>query len=180
MRANFPAGLNFIWQPGFDDPGDGYHVSPHDPGKGTAGGVIEATWSEAVKAGIVVGLLAKASQAQLRLVLQAKFWGTLCDNLPNGLDLLYFNGIVMSGHFPKVVQQCLGFMGDDDVDGNVGPITLAAIRAAHPQTLIKAISGSHYQYLTTLAIWGLEKNGWTHRLRLAQSAALVLANSAVA
>lgn len=180
MNGNFPASLIFVWQPGFDDPADGYHVSPHDPGKGTFGAVIEATWKDAVDAGIVVGLLAQASRAQLRLVLQSKFWGTLCDTLPAGIDLLYFNGLVMSGHFPRIVQQCVGFMGDDDVDGRIGGESLAAIRACHPPTLIKAISGAHYQYLTTLAIWKLEQGGWTHRLRLAQSAALALADSALA
>lgn len=180
MNGNFPAGLALIWQPGFDDPADGYHVTPNDPGKGTSGGVIQVTWDAAVDAGIVSGLLVKASTAQLKLVLQNKFWGTLCDKLPNGLDVLYFNGTVMSGHFPKIVQQCLGFMGDDEVDGDIGPITLKAIRAAHTATLIRAISGAHYQYLTTLAIWKLEQGGWTHRLRLVQSAALALADSALA
>lgn len=180
MNGNFSAALGFVWQPGLDDPKDGYHVSPHDPGEGTFGGVIQETWKNAVEAGIVIGLLSKASPAQLKLVLQAKFWGSLCDALPNGLDLLYFNGLMMSGHYPKLMQQCLGFMGEDDVDGWIGPVTLKAIRASDPATLINALSGAHYAYLTTLSIWPDFKGGWTHRLKLAQPAALALTDAGIA
>ena len=49
--ANFPTALAFVWQPGYDDPATGYHVTPGDAGGGTLGGVIEATWAKAVAQG---------------------------------------------------------------------------------------------------------------------------------
>lgn len=178
MTGNFAAALAFIWQAGLDSPHDGPHTSAHDPGGLTNGGVTHETWDNAVAARIVVGALDKATIAQLSLVLQTKFWGALCDQLPHGIDLLYFNGIVMSSHFPRIVQQCCGFMGEKNVDGWIGPVTLKVIRAREPETFIDAVSGSHYQYLTTLAIWKLNEGGWTHRLKLAQTAARALADAA--
>jgi lysozyme family protein len=182
---NFPAGLAFVWARGRDSPQDGYHATPGDPGGGTFGGVIEATWADAVRVGIVKGLLAKAMIAQLTIVLQLKFWGDTCDSLPAGLDLLLFNGRMMSGEFPKLFQQCLGFMGHEDVDGWIGPDTLRAVRGRDPATLIDAVSGVHYAYLETLPTWaefgGAEHgDGWTGRLKAAQAAAQAMAGKVVA
>jgi lysozyme family protein len=177
MTGNFSSALAFVWQAGLDDPNDKFHISPHDPGMGTNSGVTQATWDNAVTAGLVVGTLDKATIAQLGHVLQTKFWGTLCDELPHGIDLLYFNGIVMSEHFPRLVQQCCGFMGAD-VDGAIGPVTKTVIRSRDPETFIDAVSGAHYQYLTTLAGWATFGNGWTKRLKLARAAARAMADAA--
>jgi lysozyme family protein len=173
---NFDAGLAFVWRKGFDDPADGYHVTPGDTGGGTFGGVIEATWANAVTAGIVQGVLAKATLLQLSTVLRVKFWGTICDTLPDGVDLLVFNGTMMTGHFAKLFQQCCGFIGADDVDGWIGPETLKQARARDPATLIDAVSGVHCGYLETLAGWpkfggAANGDGWTGRLKAAQTTA---------
>ncbi len=161
----------------FDSPLQGYHVTPHDPGGGTLGGVTEATWKGAVTAGIVKGALKDASIPQLSAVLRIKFWGITCDALPHGVDLLYFNGVMMTGRFPKLFQQCLGFMGDD-IDGWIGPQSLVKTRARDPQTMIDAVSGAHAAYLATLDGWSHFGNGWTIRLKAAQAAALAMADAA--
>ncbi len=173
MKENYAKALAFVWQSGLDDPADGYHVTPGDPGKGTKGGVIQATWNNAVSAGLVHGTLADASNDSLSRVLQAKFWQPICDELPDGVDLLYFNGLMMTGSFPRLFQQCLGLMGDD-VDGWVGPVTLKTVRSREPETLIAAVSGVHYAYLTQLSTWSQFGNGWTARLQRARTAALAL------
>lgn len=177
MTGNFAAALAFIWQAGLDSPEDGPHSTAHDAGGLTFGGVTQSTWDNAVAAGIVVGLLDKARTGQLSAVLRVKFWGSLCDALPHGIDLLYFNGVVMSGHFPRIVQQCCGFMGAD-VDGWIGPVTMKVIRAREPETFLDAVTGCHYAYLTTLDAWPTFGGGWTHRLQLAQIAARALADGA--
>jgi lysozyme family protein len=174
---NFPVALAFVWRAGFDDPADGYHATPGDPGGGTFGGVIEATWADAIKAGIVGGTLAKASTAQLSAVLKTKFWGVTCDSLPDGVDLLMFNGRMMSGHFPWLYQQCCGFMGED-VDGWIGPETLKTSRSRDPETLIDAVSGVHFAYLRGLPTWAEFGGGWTTRLEAAQTTARAMADAA--
>lgn len=179
MIGNFNAGLAFCWRVGFDNPQDGVHTTLGDPGGATFGGVTQATWTNAVDTGIVKGELAKASIHDLSEVLGVKFWGETCDALPAGLDLLVFNGRMMTGAYPKLLQQCLGFMGNDEVDGWIGPVTLGAVRASHARTLIRALSGSHHAYLMRLAGWVEFGGGWNTRVRAALAAAIALADGVV-
>jgi len=94
-----------------------------------------------------------------------------------GVDLLFFNGRMMTGRFPFLFQQCLGFMGEE-VDGLIGPKTLAKVRSRDPETLIDAISGAHAAYLATLPTWQEFGRGWTLRLKAAQVLAITLADAA--
>lgn len=178
MKDNYPAALAFVWQPQFDSPSQGYHATPGDPGGGTYGGVIEQTWAHARAAGIVTGSLMGASQDQLSTVLRSLFWGSVCDELPAGVDLLMFNGRMMSGGFPRLFQQSLGLMGSD-VDGWIGPDTLAAASGVHVPTFVNAVTGAHAAYLAALPTWGEFGNGWAARLKEAQAAAWLLAGKVV-
>jgi lysozyme family protein len=170
--ANFPVSLAFVWAPGYDNPADGYHVTPGDSGGGTKGGVIEATWAKAYDAHLVTGTLRSATNAQLSTVLRTFFWGSACDSLPSGLDFALFNGRMMSAGYPRIFQAALGFMGDDDVDGNIGDGTCAAAAHAHAPTLIRSLSGAHYAYLTRLMAWREFGDGWTKRIKGALELAL--------
>lgn len=178
--TNFPIALTFVWRPGYDNPADGYHSTPGDAGGGTLGGVIEATWAGAVKRGLVTGLLRNATRDQLAAVLRDEFWGSACDALPAGIDLMLFNGRMMSGGYPRIFQQCLGMI-DADVDGAIGKDTIAAAQSVAPATFIGALHGAHYAYLKTLSSWprfggkrlpGGSYDGWTGRLVAARLVAL--------
>jgi lysozyme family protein len=176
MTPNFDTSLAFVWRPEFDSPHQGTHTTEGDSGGATSGGVIQATWDAAMRAGVVKGSLPDAGPDQLSAVLRATCWGTICDKLPAGLDLLYFNGSMMTGRFPKLFQEALGFMGPDDVDGWIGPDSLERARSRDPETLIDAISGAHAAYLATLESWPRFGRGWTTRLKAAQLAAIALAD----
>ena len=172
VASSFQSALNFVWAPGRDDPTDGYHVTPGDSGGGTFGGVIEATWTRAVELGIVPpGELMNATVPQLSDVMHAMFWLPVCDVLPAGLDFMYFNGTMMTGHYPHIFQQCLGFFGSDD-DGAVGHMTTGAAIAADSRTLINALHGTHIAYLRGLSSWGEFGGGWTTRLVACRKASL--------
>jgi lysozyme family protein len=168
---NFQSALTFVWAPGRDSPADGYHVTPNDPGGGTLGGVIEATWEAAAHRGLVTGQLRTATRDQLATILKDQYWGPVCDALPTGIDLLMFNGSMMSGGYHKIFQSCLGLMGDD-VDGDIGPQTMAVAASAAPATLANALTGAHYTYLRALFAWPDFGKGWTTRLMAARVAAL--------
>ena len=176
--SNFQASLDFVWRPGFDTPLEGYHTDPGDTGGGTKAGVIEATWATAVSQGLVKGRLVNATNAQLALVLRQNFWGSVCDALPDGLDFMLFNGRMMSGHYPWLFQQVLGFTGDD-VDGYIGDETLSAVRAVDVPTFIGSLHGAHYAYLSTLACWPRFRGGWTTRLVAARALAVTLVKGSV-
>ncbi len=171
--ANFKPSLNFVWLPGYDSPLDGYHVTPGDSGGGTKGGVIQATWANAVRQGIVAGSLVKATNGQLSLVLEHDFWSTACDALPDGVDFLLFNGRMMSGRYPIIFQETLGFTGDD-LDGFIGPASIAAAKAMDPTQLVEALCGAHLAYCSSLSAWPEFHGGWTKRLTAAKTLALSL------
>lgn len=176
MMENFPAALDFVWLPQNDDPGQGYHITPGDPGLGTFGGITEATWQVAMAAGFVTGSLMSATRDQLSLILRRLYWGSVCDALPAGVDLVVFNGRMMSGGYPHLFQLCVGFTGND-VDGWIGPDTIAAARGLDAKTLIHAQCGMHWGYLFSLPTFGTFGNGWTKRLLAAKAAGLELLQS---
>ena len=175
VATTFPAALAFVWLPGYDCPADGYHVTPGDPGGGTKGGVIEATWAEAVRRLVVAGTLARATNPQLSRVLWAGFWDGIGDQLPLGIDFLVFNGRMMTGAYGALLQSCLGLTGGS-VDGIIGPVTLEAAADRDPATLIQALHGAHYAYLSTLDCWPEFHAGWSTRLCAARQIALALAS----
>ena len=173
MIENFPTALDFVWLPSNDDPGQGYHVTPGDPGAGTFGGITEATWQAALAMGIVKGSLMMATRDQLSLILRTLYWGSVCDALPAGVDLVVFNGRMMSGGYPHLFQLCVGFTGND-VDGWIGPDTIAAARGLDAKTLIHAQCGMHWGYLFSLPTFGMFGKGWTKRIVAAKAAGLAL------
>lgn len=172
--ANFATGLNYVWLPQNDSPTQGYHVTPGDAGLGTFGGVIEATWRGAVANKLVSGTLKTATIKQLSDVLKFEFWEPACDSLPPGLDLCLFNGRMMSGGYEKLFQEALGFTGSDNVDGWIGPMTVKTASDRDAVTLIHALHGAHYAYLTRLDGWAQFGLGWSRRLDGACAAALAL------
>ena len=176
--ANYNASLAWVWGPSRDIPDEQGHVTPGDPGKLTKGGVTAATWAQASQCGIVKGDLSHASDEQLSAVLRALYWSTECDALPAGLDLLLFDGRMLTGHFAILFQQSLGMIGPDDVDGWIGPETLARARSCDPGTFIDAVSGAHAAYLASLPTWRQFGGGWTKRIRACQAAAIAMADAA--
>lgn len=171
--SNFPRFLSLVWPADgdFDSPKQGYHVTPGDLGGGTFGGITEATWAGAKARGWAAGTLRTATEAQLADVLQAVCWGPVCNNLASGLDILVANGRMMSGEYPQLFQQALGFVGYD-VDGEIGPDTIGTAHSRDPVTLINALHGVHYAYLCRLPGWSEFGAGWARRLVAAHSIAL--------
>ena len=60
----------------------------------------------------------------------------------------------------KQLQRALG-VGDD---GIIGPITLAALRAAEPQALLARFAGERLIYYSALSTWPTFGKGWTRRV----------------
>lgn len=167
---NRSAGLAFVWQRGYDSPLDGYHVTPGDAGGGTLGGVTEATWTTAQRRGqapMAVDLR-NATAEQLSVVLMNEFWGGACDALPAGLDLLVFNGRMMSGEYLRLFQDVVGVTPD----GDIGPETLAAAQRVDLPAAVLGLTVLHLFYLSKLGdSWTEFHNGWIKRVLVAQKLA---------
>jgi lysozyme family protein len=68
----------------------------------------------------------------------------------------------------KLMQRALAIKDD----GQFGPITLAAIRAADPHRIVPIFLGRRVKRLTELPHWPTFANGWSIRLFRLQVAAL--------
>lgn len=169
MTDRFQACLAFTLLPQND--GQPYHVTPGDPGKGTAWGVTQATYD------LYRGShhfphqsVAKMSPAEREDIYRSGYW---TEGLPAGVDLMVFDFGVTSGasRAREFLQEALGFE-DDDVDGIVGPMTLKAVVAQKPADLIALLQASElafYESLSTFAEFG---HGWTNRTNARANAAL--------
>lgn len=120
---HFRSALAFVWRP--ENDGQAYHVTNHDTGLGTAWGVTEATWEDAIAAGFATGLLKDASQQAIGYVLERMYWDRCrCDDLGPGVGLMVFNMAMLSGVYEAAVilQRVVG----SDEDGRIGDVTVAA------------------------------------------------------
>lgn len=91
------------------------------------------------------------------------YWDTVRgDELP---PMLAFQALdVAVNHGPsrarKMLQQAAGVLAD----GVIGPITLAALRAADPNDLTFRFLAERLDFYTSLPTWGVFGKGWTRRV----------------
>ncbi len=154
----------------------GYTTDPRDPGNWTGGAA-----GVGVCAGTKYGVSAKTypnvdirnlTLAQAQEIYRRDFWSRIHgDDLPPGLALLAFDALINGGHPAQWIQAAVGVVQD----GNVGPVTLAAARAAFAKPDRGAAAITEFQaqrlaYLTGLAGWttygahGGQPKGWARRV----------------
>jgi lysozyme family protein len=92
------------------------------------------------------------------------------DELPSGVDLVVFDFAVNSGsgRAVKKLQEALGVQ----VDGVLGPATLAATKAADPVELVNKVCDLRLKFFKSLATWPTFGRGWSRRLDDVQDNAL--------
>ncbi len=162
----FRYGTRFFWLPENDG-----HQNDTAPGETfrTSWGIIQDTWDDAVRKGIVRGNLADATQAQAGNVLLALFFNAMrLSMLPTAIGFTLFVDATLTGpgHVAALLQRTIG-MPDKDVDGVIGDLTLGAVGAwldAHGQTaLVDALIDADLVYLAALEKAPLYINGWRRR-----------------
>ena len=82
-----------------------------------------------------------APQKEIEAIYRQKYWDALrCDELPAGVDYAVFDYGVNSGirRAAKVLQRLIGV----DVDGEIGPNTIAAAKRAKASQLIDGFATS--------------------------------------
>jgi len=82
--------------------------------------------------------------------------------LPAGVDLVVVDAAVNSGpgRAAKWLQACVGV----DVDGDIGPKTLAAVSAFDATQLIDDYGRRRLAFLLDLPTWETFGKGWTKRV----------------
>lgn len=107
-------------------------------------------------------------------IMSVGYWNPLrgCD-LPSGIDMMAFDfgynaGVETSA---TLLQQCLGLTGED-LDGSIGPETIAAASAADTGTVVNALASRQAAYYRALPQYATFGKGWIARTGKRQGAAL--------
>ena len=156
----------------------GYVDHPKDPGGMTNLGVTARTWGDWVGHTPSEKEMRELTPEKVAPLYKRKYWDAIKgDDLPSGLDYCVFDCAVNSGpgRAAKMLQEVVGVKPD----GGIGPITMAAVRAAcvtdtDTRVLINAFCDKRLQFwqgLTTFATFG---KGWTRRGNEVKDAALAM------
>jgi len=150
---------------------------PRDPGGATNKGITLATFRE-YQPGATVDELRAISDADVWRIYRLGYWNRMrCGDLPAGVGLSVFDFGVNAGPVPSalMLQWASGLSGDD-VDGVVGPRTIAAANRRAPAILIDTLAGmqaAHYRRLADFPTFG---GGWLARTVRRRAAALAAAD----
>jgi lysozyme family protein len=151
----------------------GFSDREDDPGGATNKGITLATFSE-YQPGATVDELRAISDADVWRIYRLGYWNKMrCGDLPAGVGLSVFDFGVNAGvgNSARMLQWASGLSGDD-VDGIVGPHTIAAANRRAPAILIDtlaAMQAAHYRRLPDFPTFGA---GWLARTVRRLTAAL--------
>lgn len=119
-----------------------------------------------------------APQDQILEIYKEQYWNPLfCDNLPNGVDLVVFDHGVLGGigTSARLLQTIVG----TDVDGEIGPLTIAAAASIDPVTLVNTFCDGRQAYYNGLVAknskYQQDIKGWTNRVAAVRKDAIALA-----
>ncbi|WP_353144959.1 glycoside hydrolase family 108 protein [Paracoccus sp. (in: a-proteobacteria)] len=146
----------------------GYVNDPADPGGETNMGISKRSYPQENIKGM--------TRARAAEIYRRDYWNPVRgDELPAGLDLVAFDGAVNSGvsRGAKWLQTAVGVTAD----GKVGPQTLAAAKAAHPEAVIDRACSARLAWLRTLSTWGHFGKGWTRRVESVRETAIAMAKA---
>lgn len=148
----------------------GYSNDPHDPGGPTNFGIrlkVFARWAgenlTPQNRADLVRRLKVISPETVRNIYFARYWQLArCSDLPNGLALMHFDTAVNQGVSRAVrwLQTAVG----TDVDGEIGPLTLKAVKRTPVDEALLTYAGlrsSHYRSLYHFWRFG---RGWLNRV----------------
>lgn len=148
---------------------------PQDPGGRTCKGVTQRTYDGwRTRKGLPKRDVALIEDAEVSAIYREGYWlAADCDKLPAGVDYVTFDSAVNQGvgRAVRLLQEAAGVVAD----GQIGPKTLAAVRAADPRALVQRIAAlreEHYRSLKTFPTFG---KGWLRRLNEVTAKALIWA-----
>lgn len=148
----------------------GYSEDPYDPGGPTNLGITLAEFARTRGVALTADNYASLKAAlraitrdQASAIYRADYWNAaFCPYLPSPLAIFHFDCAVNQGVFgaARMLQHALGV----DVDGQIGPITLAAAARSQPLQALAAYAEArraHYRSLSTFWRFG---RGWLSRV----------------
>lgn len=137
----------------------GYSDHKDDPGGKTRYGVTEAVARE-------VGYRGNMSELPLDLaqrIYKDRYWDAVqAEHLPADVRYAVFDAAVNSGvvQAAKWLQRACGVKDD----GVIGPQTIRAANALHPEGLKRKMLAQRLRFMATLANWPAFGRGWANRI----------------
>ena len=176
MADTFPASLAFTLQQegGFTD-------DPNDPGGATNYGITLGTLRNYTgNPDLGVADIQNISMDTVHAIYGSDYWNRMrCDGLPAGVDLMVFDHGVNAGtgRSAMILQQAIGLTGAE-VDGSIGPQTLAAAGQMAAAALINDLAARQRAYYQSLGNFQRYGAGWLARVGRRQTAAIAMATPA--
>lgn len=135
----------------------GFVNDPADKGGATRYGVTEAV----ARAHGYKGRMQDLPLDTAKGIYRKAYWGGI-DDLPDAVRYDVFDATVNSGSGNAVrwLQAAAGVAAD----GQLGPMTLAAVRNAEPGALAARFNGHRLAFMTDLSNWPNFGRGWARRL----------------
>ena len=137
----------------------GFSDHPADPGGKTRFGITEAVARE-------VGYRGDMRELPLDLakrIYKDRYWDAVrAEELPEAIRYAVFDAAVNSGprQAARWLQRAVGVKDD----GIIGPVTLAAVRAADPERLLRRMLAQRLRFMTGLSTWPAFGRGWARRI----------------
>jgi lysozyme family protein len=141
----------------------GFVNHPSDPGGMTNLGCTKTTWEEWVGHPVDEKTMRALTPADVAPLYKRKYWDKIKgDELPNGIDYACFDAAINSGpgRSVKWLQGCVGA----DMDGALGPKTLALVAAADQKELVEDYAKRRLSFLQDLPTFQTFGRGWSRRV----------------
>jgi lysozyme family protein len=170
--SNFEAALKYCL---IDEGGNS--DDPRDHGGRTSKGITQQVYDSWCRLNNKSsGDVWQASDADIKSIYKDQYWKPYCDEMPDGIDYLFFDMAVNTGRQQavKTLQKALNV----PADGMMGQVTWASVdNIADIPSVIRDISEyrrTFYRHLRQFPIYG---KGWLNRVDHAEKGALALFNA---
>lgn len=150
---------------------------PHDHGGRTSRGIIQREYDAyRARKGQPKGDVWEASTAEIRDIYFSQYWQPWCEQLPAGLDYVYFDFAVNAG-WVQATRSLQRAIGGVHVDGQMGMVTLEACTSCQDiPALIHGYSNQRRAFYQALAQFPRYGKGWMRRAKECEAAAIALAH----
>lgn len=135
----------------------GYSNNAADPGGETMWGIT----ARVARANGYAGDMRLLPQGTAKQIARMVYWNPYyCDQFDSRVAFQVFDAAYNGGKPATWLQTAAGVK----VDGNIGPVTIAAVNTADPRRIVMRFLAYRLQYLGDLPTWPSFGHGWANRI----------------
>lgn len=135
----------------------GYSNHPDDPGGETMYGIT----ARVARANGYAYPMKDLPLEKAKQIAKAEYWDKYhCDEFDPRIGFQVFDAAYNGGHPIQWLQGATGV----NPDGVIGPVTIAAVKAADPHVIIMRFNAYRLKYLGGLKTWPTFGRGWANRI----------------